>query len=110
MQIELDDLVASACTVVLDSTANRRGACGAEDRRFDGERRIDEVGVAESESEREQRLARAVEVIVAATGRLVIVHEWELACGTRERDRQPSRGSHVTKQHLGHGLSAHLAR
>src|SRR5256885_13691609 len=60
---------------VLDCTAHRRAAIETDDRRIDRQIRVLEGRVAQSKSERKERLPGEIDVVVATAGRLVVVDE-----------------------------------
>ena len=125
--VELHDLVAGAVPGVGDRGADRdargiagrartgaRGGARGERRHRhgvgrDAEVRVLERRVAQPVAEREEWLAGEVEVVVTATGRLVVVREWQLPFAHREGDRQSAGGILATEEHVGDGVAALLA-
>src|SRR5687767_14122542 len=65
--------------------------------------------VAETKAEREQRMASEVEVIIAATGWLVVVDEWQLSLFDRKRYGQPAGRIYRAEHDVSDSVAALLA-
>ncbi len=109
VDVELRDLRPGARPGIRDRAGDPDRPVGRDRPGIDPQIRVFERRVAQSETEREERIARKVEVAVEPAGRPVIVDERKLPDGQRKGDGQTARGIGVAPQDVGDGPAALLA-